>query len=66
MSEWLQYQALWDMDMTNVYAGLGDEVYSWRKLLNDMKRSRTTFDSTTSEKHFGPVVINYSTVQQKV
>lgn len=34
---WLQYQALWDMDIGNVYNRLGDDLSKWMNVLKDIK-----------------------------
>lgn len=38
----------------------------WEKLLVDMKRSRKTFDNSDTQRRFGPIQIDYGTVQSKV
>lgn len=34
---WLQYQSLWDMDMSMVYNRLGENMEKWMVLLKDIK-----------------------------
>ena len=34
---WLQYQALWDMDIGNVYNRLGEDLSKWMKVLKEIK-----------------------------
>jgi dynein heavy chain 1, cytosolic len=63
---WLQYQALWDIEPAAVYERMGDNLDNWRELLLEIRRSRTTFDSSDSQRDFGPVVIRYSSVQTNV
>lgn len=38
----------------------------WDRLIQDMKRSRTTFDNSDTARFFGPIVVEYGTVQTKV
>ena len=38
----------------------------WMKLLQDIKQCRTTFDTSETRRHFGPVVVDYAKVQSKV
>lgn len=66
VSTWLGYQALWDTQPADVFKELGDDMELWQKLLNEIKDNRTTFDTTETEIHFGPIVINYRSVQVKV
>eukprot|EP00457_Paulinella_chromatophora_P000017 gb/GEZN01000017.1/.p1 GENE.gb/GEZN01000017.1/~~gb/GEZN01000017.1/.p1 ORF type:complete len:4783 (-),score=794.37 gb/GEZN01000017.1/:118-14466(-) len=63
---WLRYQALWDMDLNTVIDEVGDDLALWQELLVSMRRSRTTFDNSDKEQSFGPIVVEYGTVQEKV
>lgn len=63
---WLQYQALWDMEASTVFNRLGEDLSLWQRLLEEIKRSRRTFDNSESEKRFGPVVVVYGQVQSSV
>ncbi|XP_069694728.1 dynein heavy chain, cytoplasmic isoform X3 [Periplaneta americana] len=66
VGEWLQYQSLWDLQPDNLYGKLGEDINLWMKCLNDIKKSRTTFDTSDTRREFGPVVIDYAKVQSKV
>eukprot|EP01132_Coremiostelium_polycephalum_P002127 gene2127-2619_t len=63
---WLQYQSLWDMDSSFIYSRLGDDLNKWQMLLGQIKKSRTTFDNSSTEKAFGPLIIDYGQVQSSV
>ncbi|EFA77050.1 cytoplasmic dynein heavy chain [Heterostelium album PN500] len=63
---WLQYQALWDMESSFVYSKLGDDLNRWQQLLSQIKKSRSTFDNSSTQKEFGPLVIDYGQVQASV
>eukprot|EP01083_Nonionella_stella_P096780 272139_1 len=63
---WLSYQALYDMDLNAVFEELGDDIGKWKRLLIDMKNSATSFDSNDVEKSFGPIVIHFGSVRNKV
>ncbi|EGG19081.1 cytoplasmic dynein heavy chain [Cavenderia fasciculata] len=63
---WLQYQALWDMESSYVYNKLGDDLSRWQNLLGQIKKSRTTFDNSDTDKAFGPLIIDYAQVQASV
>lgn len=65
-AEWFCYQALWDLQADNVYGKLGQDINLWMKCLNDIKKTRTTFDTSETRKEFGPVVVDYAKVQSKV
>ncbi|GAM24388.1 hypothetical protein SAMD00019534_075630 [Acytostelium subglobosum LB1] len=63
---WLQYQALWDMESSFVYSRLGDDLNKWQQMLAQLKKSRATFDNSSSQKVFGPLVVDYAQVQSSV
>lgn len=63
---WLQYQALWDMEPNAIYSQLGADLERWQQLLNEIKRARSTFDTRSTSKAFGPIVIDYQQVQASV
>jgi dynein heavy chain 1 len=66
VDEWLQYQSLWDLQYDHIISALRDDVSMWMACINDIKRCRTTFDTSDTHKEFGPVTINYGKVQSKV
>lgn len=63
---WFQYQALWDMEASTLYSHLGNDLNKWQLLLGEIKRSRTTFDNSSTRKSFGPITIDYGQVQASV
>lgn len=64
--EWLQYQALWDLQTDMLYSRLGEDINMWMKCLKDVKKSRTTFDTTETKREIGPFIVDYAKVQSKV
>ncbi|XP_039279680.1 dynein heavy chain, cytoplasmic [Nilaparvata lugens] len=66
VDDWLRYQSLWDLQGDTLYGRLGENVELWMKCLNDVKKSRTTFDTSDTRREFGPIVIDYAKVQSKV
>jgi dynein heavy chain 1 len=63
---WLQYQSLWDMEPHTIQTALGGDLHKWQQLLLDITRSRKTFDNSSTQKSFGPIVISYEQVQASV
>ncbi|KAI0242051.1 dynein heavy chain [Massospora cicadina] len=63
---WLQYQSLWDLEPELIYSQLGEDLHRWQQILTEIKRARSTFDNSESEKRFGPIVVDYENVQSKV
>lgn len=66
VDEWLRYQSLWDLQPDTLYGNLGEDVNLWIKCLNDIKKSRTTFDTSDTRRAYGPIIIDYAKVQAKV
>ena len=66
VEEWLRYQALWDLQPDALQSKFSEDIGLWMRLLNDIRKSRATFDTSESKKEFGPIVIDYAKVQSKV
>ena len=66
VDQWLRYQSLWDLQPENLYGKLGENIMLWMKCLNDIKKTRTTFDTSDTRREFGPVIIDFAKVQSKV
>ena len=45
---------------------MGDSLSMWQRLLLDIRKTRSTFDNSETQKHFGVATINYEQVQSKV
>lgn len=63
---WLQYQALWDLQTDTIINKLGEDLNQWQELLVEIKKARRTFDTSETSKEFGPIIINFAQVQNKV
>ncbi|XP_057661058.1 dynein heavy chain, cytoplasmic isoform X2 [Diorhabda carinulata] len=66
VNEWLTYQSLWDLQADNLYGKLGEDISKWMECLNDIKKTRTTFDTSDTRREFGPIIIDFAKVQSKV
>ncbi|KAI0132222.1 dynein heavy chain, N-terminal region 1-domain-containing protein [Xylariales sp. AK1849] len=66
VEKWLQFQSLWDLQSEQVYVLLGDELSKWLQLLQEIRKSRATFDTTEVSRSFGRITIDYEQVQTKV
>jgi len=66
VSKWLQFQSLWDLEAEYVFNRLGDSLASWQQLLVEIKRTRSTFDTSETQKSFVVCVIDYEQVQSRV
>lgn len=66
VDKWLQFQSLWDLRSEQVYDMLGDDLSLWLQLLQEIRRSRATFDTSEVSRSFGNIKIDYEQVQTKV
>ncbi|KAJ7210662.1 dynein heavy chain [Mycena haematopus] len=66
VGKWLQFQSLWDLEAEYVFNRLGDSLGNWQQLLTEIKKTRSTFDTSDTQKSFGVCVIDYEQVQAKV
>ncbi|MCJ1268673.1 hypothetical protein MMC22_008561 [Lobaria immixta] len=66
VDKWLQFQSLWDLRSEQVYDTLGENLADWLQLLQEIRKTRATFDTSESSRSFGSVTIDYEQVQTKV
>ncbi|CAI7627677.1 unnamed protein product [Penicillium viridicatum] len=66
VDKWLQFQSLWDLRSEQVYEILGDDLSQWLQLLQEIRKSRATFDTSEVSRGFGNIRIDYEQVQTKV
>ena len=66
VDKWLQFQSLWDLQSEHVYDVLGEELSRWLQLLQEIRKTRTTFDTSDVSRSFGYVTVDYEQVQVKV
>lgn len=66
VDKWLQFQSLWDLQAEQVYDVLGDDLSQWLQLLQEIRKSRATFDTSEVSRSFGNITIDYEQVQTRV
>lgn len=66
VDEWLQFQSLWDLQSEQVYDVLGEDLSRWLQLLQEIRKTRSTFDNSDISRRFGYVTVDYEQVQVKV
>lgn len=66
VQEWVRYQALWDIETSSVYDILDTDLSKWQKAMTQIKRQRSTFDTSKTSMSFNWVEIDFESVQQKV
>ena len=60
------YVKEWHLQPDASSSKFGEDIASWMKLFNDLKKSRARFDTSENKKEFGPIMIDYTKVQSKV
>ncbi|KAJ4379809.1 dynein heavy chain [Didymella sp. IMI 355093] len=66
VDEWLQFQSLWDLQSEHVYDTLGEDLSRWLQMLQEIRKTRSTFDNSDISRRFGYVTVDYDQVQVKV
>ena len=66
IEKWFQFQSLWDLEPEMVYNTLGEDLGRWLQLLQEIRKTRETFDTSESSRKFGTLTIDYDQVQTKV
>ena len=66
VEKWLQFQSLWDLQSEQVHEVLGEDLGNWHQLLQEIRKTRATFDTSESSRSFGSVTIDYDQVQTKI
>ena len=66
VDKWLQFQSLWDLQSEQVYDILGEDLSKWLQLLQEIRKTRATFDTSDVSRSFGNVIIDYEQVQTRV
>lgn len=66
VGKWLQFQSLWDLEAERVFDSLGDDLAKWQALLADIRKTRSTFDNSETQRSFGIAVVDYEQVQSRV
>lgn len=66
VAEWLRYQSLWDLQFSQLQDDLGDDLSRWHQLLQEIRDSRSTFDTSDVRKGFGSVIFDYEQIQAKI
>lgn len=66
VAKWLQFQSLWDLEAEYVFNRLGEDLGHWQQLLTEIKKARSTFDTSDTQRSFGVCVIDYEQVQARV
>jgi dynein heavy chain 1 len=66
VKRWLSYEALWDIDIKRFYDRFGTNLKTWQQVLSEIKAGRNTFDTSQVSTNYGPIVINYKAVQNKI
>ncbi|KAB8342928.1 hypothetical protein FH972_022525 [Carpinus fangiana] len=66
VGKWLQFQSLWDLQTDQVFETLGDDLSQWLQLLNEIRKTRSTFDTSAANRDFGLLSVEYEQVQSRI
>ncbi|CDJ57328.1 hypothetical protein EMWEY_00007760 [Eimeria maxima] len=66
VANWMHYQVLWDVDVSEVLGKLGDDIETWQQLLNEIKQARSPFDNSEARIMCGPTIVDHHQVQAKL
>jgi hypothetical protein len=58
VGKWLQFQSLCDLEAEYVFNLLGEDLTHWQQLLTEIKKARSTFDASETQRSFGMCVID--------
>jgi dynein heavy chain 1 len=56
---WLNYEALYAIDILDVEKLLGDNIDAWDSILTDIKEGRSIFDAEKTTENFGVIIIDF-------
>lgn len=59
VNTWLNYEALYQIDINTIQNQLEDNIDSWNQMLLDIKEGRQTFDNSETQKEFGVIFVDY-------
>lgn len=66
VSQWLEYQTLWDTRVVDVASAIGDNMGLWYCILDEATAARSALDSSKSFSHFGPITVKFDKVQSQI
>lgn len=66
LDNWYQFQALWDLESSHVFDTLGENMAKWLQILTEIRKARSTFDTTEVYKNFGLLRVDFRTVQVRI
>lgn len=66
IDQWLAYQTLWDTQVSDVAAAVGNDIEKWQALLLESADARAALDSASTQAEFGPVAVRYHKVQSQI
>jgi dynein heavy chain 1 len=66
IDQWLAYQTLWDTQVSDVAASVGNDIEKWQALLVESAEARSALDLSATVAEFGPVAVKYNKVQSQI
>jgi dynein heavy chain 1, cytosolic len=66
VDQWLAYQTLWDTQVGDLAASVGDDINKWQQLLLESAEARSAVDLSSVSTDFGAFTVKYSKVQSQI
>lgn len=66
VDKWLRFQSLWDLQSEQVYDVLGDDLSQWLQILQEIRKNRSTFETSDVVEKFGNLRVDYEQVQTRI
>lgn len=63
---WSGYNALWDLDLSELLASAGEDARAWNAIIDDIKKSRQQFSRVSDRKALGPIILELSEIQPRL
>lgn len=64
INSWSQFEAFWNLQSDDIYQGL--DIDGWLEILEEVKKSRQTFETNENFKAFGYFEIGFDKAREKV
>lgn len=62
LSQWLDFQSLWDLKPGRVFEELKSDIKVWLQALEEIRQARTDLERGGGERKFGTFIVNFSQV----
>lgn len=64
--KWLQFQSLWDLQVDQIWKLLGSDLIRWLQIIREVRKARSTFDTSSTRHILTHISIDFEQVQARV